>query len=93
MKKLELIELFNYEMDEKIIVLDKLSREGEIRKKEVEAIQARFESGEIRTREEAESLAEEAGQHLARLEEIQEKVRLMLVEVMFDIRAICEAKD
>jgi len=93
MKKLELIELFHYEMDEKLIILERFAREGEIRKEEVEKIQARFESGEIKTREEAEALAEEAGQHLARLEEIQEKVRLMIVEIMFDIIAIHEAKD
>jgi|LakMenEpi03Aug12_release.lakeMendotaPanAssembly.Ray.scaffolds.fasta_scaffold00332_97 hypothetical protein len=93
MKKLELIELFNYEMDEKLIILDKLNREAEIRKKDVEEIHTRFHSGEIRTLEEAEELAREADQHIARMEEIQEKVRLMIVEIMFDIRAIHEAKD
>lgn len=93
MKKLELIELFNYEMDEKIIILEKLSREGEIRKKDVEEIHERFHSGQIKSREEAEALAKEADQHLARMDEIQEKVRIMILEIMFDIRAIYEAKD
>ena len=93
MKKLELIELFNYEMDEKLIILERLAREGEIRKKDVEEIQARFESGEIKTREEAEALAEEVEQHLARMKELRKEVRLMTIDIMFDLKAIYEAED
>lgn len=93
MKKLELIELFNYETGEKLITLDKLTLEGEIRRKDVEEIHARFHSGEIKTREEAEALAEEADQHLVRMEEIQEKVRIMIMEIISDIKEIYEAED
>lgn len=93
MKKLELIELFNYETGEKLVTLEKLTQEGEIRRKDVEEIHERFHSGRIKSREEAEALAEEADEHLTRMDKIQEKVRIMIMEIISDIKEIYEAED
>lgn len=93
MKRTELIDLLNQEMDNRNARMEELNREGEIRKKDVEEIQARFERGEVRTREEANELVAEVEQHLARMKELRKEVRLMTIDIMFDLKAIYEAED
>lgn len=93
MKRSEMVELLNHEMEQRNARLVELNREAEIRKKDVREIQASFERGEVRTREQAAALVEEVEQHLDRLRELRKEVRLMTIDLMFDLKAINEAKE
>ena len=93
MNRNEMIELLNHEMEGKNSRLEQLNREGEIRRKDVLEIQARFERGEIRTREEAEALVAEVEHHLERMRELRREVVVMTMDIMFDLKAIYEAED
>ena len=93
MKRSEMVELLNHEMEQRNARLVELNREAEIRKKDVREIQSSFERGEVRTREQAAALVEEVEQHLDRLRELRKEVRLMTIDLMFDLKAINEAKE
>jgi len=93
MKRSEMVELLNHEMEQRNARLVELNREADIRRKDVQEIQAQFERGEVRTREQGLSLVAEIEQHLDRLKELRKEVRLMTLDLMFDLKAINEAKE
>lgn len=84
----EMIDLLNVEMDERIAKLEKIGHEIKIREDDVREILTKFEAGEIRTAEHAKSLVADVENHLARLMELREQIRLMNLDVLMDLEAI-----